>query len=404
VNRRRVTLADVAKTADVSPTAASLVLSGRGREQRISRDVERRVLEAAEQLQYRPNIVSVSLRTGTTRTIGFVSDTVATSRLAGDMIKGALEAAREQGVMLFIGETEGEAELERRLLQAMHDRQVDGIILATMFTRTIRVPKGLTTAPAVLLNALPRQPSPLPSVLPDEIEAGRTAARLLLDAGHREGIHLIGAGPGIRNVPAGAVAAVERLTGIREVLGEAGVTVASGRVCRDWQPEYGLAATRALLESDRPSALICFNDRLALGAYQALDDFGLKVPADVSVVSFDDHPIADWIRPKLTTVALPHYELGRKAVDVLFTEMDRQREDTGRIGEVHRVPMPVRNRESVAHPPTDQARRLGVANWNPCTLTAPPRAWATALSMAIAVASQTRGCTDPFLSRRSWSG
>ncbi len=88
-----------------------------------------------------------------------------------------------------------------------------------------------------------------------------------------------------------------------------------------------------------------------MGAYQALDDFGLKVPADVSVVSFDDHPIASWMRPKLTTVALPHYELGRKAVDVLFTEIDRDRSDTGRVGDVHRVPMHVRSRESVTPRP-----------------------------------------------------
>ncbi|MFC6083985.1 LacI family DNA-binding transcriptional regulator [Sphaerisporangium aureirubrum] len=347
---RRVTLADVARSAGVSPTTASLVLSGRGREMRISHDVEQRVLKAADELQYRPNAVSVGLRTGTTRTIGFVSDTVATTRLAGDMIKGALEAARDRGVMLFIGETEGDAELEHRLLQAMHDRQVDGIILASMFTRTIKVPKEITAAPAVLLNALPKHPSPLSSVLPDEVEAGRTAARVLLDAGHRDDIYLIGAGPGMRNVPAGSVAAVERLVGIREVLGEAGVKIAGGRVCRDWQPEYGLDATRAILASGRPRALICFNDRIALGAYQALSDHGLKVPSDVSVVSFDDHPLAAWMRPKLTTVALPHYDLGRRAVDVLFDEIGHHRDGTARTGEVHRVPMPVRHRESVASP------------------------------------------------------
>jgi LacI family transcriptional regulator len=352
VSRRRVTLADVAKVAGVSPTTASLVLSGRTRELRISRDVEQRVVRAAADLQYRPNIVSVGLRTGTTRTIGFVSDTVATSRLAGDMIKGALEAAREQGVMLFIGETEGAADLERGLLQAMHDRQVDGIILASMYTRTIQVPEGLTTGPAVLLNALPSQPSSLPAVLPDEVEAGRSAARVLLEAGHREDIHLIGAGPDTDNVPAGTVAAVERLIGIREVLSAAGAKAAGGRVCRDWQPDYGHVATRALLEASRPRALICFNDRLAFGAYQALDDFGLKVPADVSVVSFDDHPIASWMRPKLTTVALPHYELGRKAVDILFAEIDRHRAGAEREGEggVHRILMPVRDRDSVAPP------------------------------------------------------
>ncbi|PZG23525.1 LacI family DNA-binding transcriptional regulator [Nonomuraea aridisoli] len=348
---RRVTLADVAKAAGVSRTTASLVLSGRGRELRISQDVEQRVLRAADELRYRPNIVSVGLRTGTTRTIGFVSDTVATSRLAGDMIKGALEAARDRGFMLFIGETEGDSELERLLLQAMHDRQVDGLVLASMFTRTIKVPEDITNAPAVLLNALPEQPTPLPAVLPDEVEAGRTAARALLEAGHRDGVYLIGAGPGMRDVPPESVAAVERLVGIREAFGDAGVAVAGGRTCADWQPEYGLAATRELLRTARPRALICFNDRIAMGAYQALDDVGLKVPDDVSVVSFDDHPIASWIRPKLTTVALPYYELGRKAVDVLFTEIGRDHAGPDGQGEVHRVPMPLCSRESIAPPP-----------------------------------------------------
>lgn len=346
VSPRRVTLAEVAAHAGVSRTTASLVLAGRGRELRISQNVEQRVVEAAKELEYRPNIVSRSLRTGTTRTIGFVSDTVATSRLAGDMIKGALEAAREQGMLLFIGETEGEPDLESDLLQAMHDRQVDGVVYASMFTRAVKVPAALTTGPAVLLNAVSKRASTLPSVLPDEVEAGRAAARILLEAGHRNDIHLIGAGPRLRDVPPEALAGVERLTGIREVLTEAKVRIAGGRVCADWQAEYGFQATRELLEHTRPRALICFNDRLAVGAYQALDDVGLKIPADVSVVSFDDHPVAGWIRPKLTTVALPHYELGRKAVEVLLAEIN----GTAAEGETYRVPMPVRMRDSVASP------------------------------------------------------
>ncbi|WP_184868449.1 substrate-binding domain-containing protein [Kutzneria kofuensis] len=347
---RRVTLAEVAEHAGVSRTTASLVLAGRARELRISQSVEQRVVEAARELAYRPNAVSVGLRTGTSRTIGFVSDTVATSRLAGDMIKGALEAAREQGLMLFIGETEGEPDLERGLLQAMHDRQVDGIIFASMFTRAVKVPAALTAGPAVLLNAVPKRASALPSVVPDEVEAGRSAARVLLDAGHRDGIHVIGAGPRIRDVPPETLAGVERLTGISEVLARAKVKIASGHVCADWQPEYGYEATRRLLEHTGPRALVCLNDRLAVGAYQALDDFGLKVPTDVSVISFDDHPVASWIRPKLTTVALPHYDLGRKAVEVLLAEIDRNREGTPPRGETYRVPMPVRMRDSVAEP------------------------------------------------------
>lgn len=350
MSRRRVTMADVAKRAGVSSTTASLVLSGRGRELRISQAVEQRVLEAADELEYRRNIVSVGLRTGTTRTIGFVSDTVATSRLAGDMIKGALEAARERGVMLFIGETEGQVDLERGLLQAMHDRQVDGIIFASMFTRTMKVPAALLGGPAVLLNAVPKPAAELPSVVPDEVEAGRAAARILLEAGHRDGIHTIGAGPRVGDVPPDALAGVERLTGISEVLTEAKVELAGGHLCPDWLPEYGYEATRELLVRDRPRALICLNDRIALGAYQALDDHSLNVPTDVSVVSFDDHPIAEWIRPKLTTIALPHYELGRKAVDSLFGVIERRRSGAEPVSESHRVPMPVRIRDSVAPP------------------------------------------------------
>ena len=187
-------------------------------------------------------------------------------------------------------------------------------------------------------------------MLPDEAEAGRAAARILLEAGHRDGIHLIGAGPAKRDVPPGGVAAVERLEGIRSTLAGAGVKVASGRLLLSWQPHDGLEATSTLLRKARPRALICFNDRLAFGAYQALADSGLRVPTDVSVVSFDDDAIASWVRPGLTTIAIPHYDLGRAAVDVLFDEIDRDHDETHRQATVHRVAMPVRTRGSVAPP------------------------------------------------------
>src|SRR5664279_722777 len=148
---KRVTLADVARRAGVSQTAASFVLSGRREEMRISAEVETRVLQAARETGYRPNIVSRSLRTGTTHTIGFVSDTVATTPFAGHLIWGALDAARERGHLLFIAETEGDPELEQQLIEAMHDRQVDGIVLASMYTRKIKPPSALLGRPAVLL-------------------------------------------------------------------------------------------------------------------------------------------------------------------------------------------------------------------------------------------------------------
>jgi LacI family transcriptional regulator len=356
--RKRVTLADVARSAGVSQTAASFVLSGRREEMRISAEAEARVLRAVRETGYRPNIVSRSLRTGTTQTIGFVSDTVATTPFAGHLIWGALDAARERNHLLFIAETEGDPELELELIDAMHDRQVDGIVLASMYTRKVNPPKALLDGPAVLLNALPEGLTAIPSVVPDEAEAGRTAVRVLLDAGHTDGICLVGAGPKPARSPKGSIAAVERLQGITEALESAGAEIAGAVGCSEWQPEDGFEATRRLLRRKAPSALICFNDRLALGAYQALAEAGLEVPGDVSVISFDDDLIASWIKPQLTTLALPHYELGRAAIELL---LDDERSTATGESLVRRIPMPLRERGSVrrreaGNGPRDRAR------------------------------------------------
>ncbi len=353
----RVTLAEVARRAGVSQTTASFVLAGRREEMRISAQVEARVRQAARETGYRPNVVSRSLRTGTTQTIGFLSDTVATTPFAGHLIWGALDAAREHEHLLLIGETEGDPELEKELVEAMRDRQVEGIVFASMYTRWVSVPKGLLDGPSVLLNALPTRPCPIAAVVPDELEAGRAAARVLLRSGHTSGIYVVGVGARPGQVPKGVVAAVERLAGIREVLSGAGVELAGGALLRDWQPQAGYVAALGLLKrKPEPRAFICFNDRLSVGTYQALQDTGRKVGKDVSVVSFDDEPVASWLRPQLTSLAIPHYELGRKAVEVLLSKPGPVPEGT-----VHRIPMPLRERESIC--PVEATRKHPLAGW-----------------------------------------
>jgi len=254
-------------------------------------------------------------------------------------------AAMAAGYQLLVSSAHETGVREVDIARTFRQRRVDGIILASMYTRELVPPEGLLDGPAVLLNALPAGLSAIPSVVPDEAEAGRTAARVLLDAGHREGICLIGAEPGGVKTPRDSVAAVERLQGILTELQGAGVQIAGAVGCRDWQPGQGFEATRQLLaRNPRPSAVICFNDRLALGSYQALADAGLEVPADVSVISFDDDVFASWIRPQLTTVALPHYELGRAAVRLLLGQISGSGQ---RQPGIQRVPMPLRERSSV---------------------------------------------------------
>lgn len=350
--RKRVTLSQVAQEAGVAASTASLVLAGRADELRISATAQERVREAARRLGYRPNALSAGLRTGSTRTLGFVSDSVASSQLAGEMIRGAIEAARARGYMVFVGETGGDGQLERDLLDAMFDRQVDGIVLATMLTHARTIPTAATRMPTVLLNIEPDGETDLVQVLPDEYRAGREAARLLVDTGHRR-IHLVGVGDDPAHAHPFALAAAQRLRGVLDVLAEEGLRVASAQPAGQWLPPEGFRLTTALVERGEPAdALLCFNDRLAMGAYQALQEAGVRVPDDVSVLSFDDTPFARWLRPGLTTFAFPQRALGRRATDELIDLIERARDDgdegAGPGAAVHLIPLPLRTRESVA--------------------------------------------------------
>ncbi|MGC5051492.1 LacI family DNA-binding transcriptional regulator [Micromonospora sp. DT48] len=339
MGRERATLADVARRAGLSKTAASMVLNGR-EGTRLSAEAHQRVFAAAEELGYRPNVAARSLRTRKTATIAFVSDIVATTRFAGGLIRGALDAARERDHALLITETQGDPTFERYAIEAILDRQVDGVVYAAMATRRLAVPPAILGGPVVLLNAT--SPEPLPCVLPDDEGAGAAAAEALLASGHRDRIALIGRNLEKEQDPEVSLAADARLRGIRATLAAAGVSLLEESFCPEWLPEHGHNAMRELLEHPtRPTAVICMNDRLAFGAYQALGEAGLTIPDDLSVISFDDDPIAAWLRPGLSTAALPHEQMGRRAVEVLLDGGDAA---------TSFVPMPMRRRGSVAAP------------------------------------------------------
>jgi LacI family transcriptional regulator len=225
----------------------------------------------------------------------------------------------------------------------MLDRQVDGVIYAAMATRRLTVPPAILGGPVVLLNAT--SADNLPSVLPDDELAGRSITEALLKQGHRDRIGLIGRNRLKERDPEVSLAAEARLRGIRQALATAGAKLYAEPSSREWLPEHGYTAMRAILNQPAaPTAVICMNDRLAFGAYQAIADAGLSVPADISIVSFDDDPIASWLRPGLFTAALPHEQMGRRAVEILLD---------GQAGEPCVVPMPLRRRRSIAPPKTD---------------------------------------------------
>lgn len=313
---KRVTLADVAAKAGMSKTAVSLVLNNRPGS-RLSADAMERIHAAAKELNYRPNPAARSLRIGKTHTVGFISDEVTITRFASAMIRGLLDVADEHDHGVLIAETGDHPKQLEKALEFMVDRQVDGIVFGSVRARQLELPELPTGIRAVTANAT--SATAHSAVLPAEEEAGYRMARLLLDAGHRDGIAIVGYAPKAMHSPLISATIGSRFAGIFRALDEAHVAPVATAEFENWEPWNGYDATNDILTSDgKVTALICLNDRVAFGAYQALTEHGATVPDDVSIVSFDDDELAAYMRPGLTTAKLPYLEMGRRAMSQLL--------------------------------------------------------------------------------------
>lgn len=330
----RPTLADVARLSGLSKTAVSLILNNRPGS-RLSEEAAERARAAAAQLGYKPNPAAQSLRSGKTRSIGFISDQVTITRFASAMVRGTLRAAKEFGHTVLIAETGDDVSELSESFAEMADRQVDGIVVGLMAARLVDVPTSSSGIPVVIVNG--RTPDDVASVLPDEYRAGHDMASILLDAGHSR-IGFIGDLPHIADDPRRSVTIARRLAGIRAALTERSVAAVEATV-DDWTTQIGYDhAHRMLAAHPDLTALIAATDRVAFGIYQALTDLGMRVPADISVVSFDDEDLANLVRPGLTTARLPYEEMARTGVEMLLGHR--------RLGH-ELLPMPVIVRDSV---------------------------------------------------------
>jgi LacI family transcriptional regulator len=338
----KVTLSDVATLAGVSVTTASFVLSGR-RDMRISEGTQERVHQAARELSYVPRNSGSSLPVRAP-SIGFISDTVGTEPFAGELIRGCVTAATERGHSLLMTETEGLRTLEVSESRELVDRGVGQFLFASMAMRVTTLPPSLRGKPAVMLNCIDRRRS-VPSVAPDDLTAGRRAAAELMAAGHGDRILLVG------EVPNSVYPGRQRLDGVQQQLAESGQALLAHLSCRWWPQDARTAMLRRLGHptAERPTAVIALNDRVAMGVYQAAQQVGLTIPQDLSVVSFDDSDVARWLNPGLSSLAIPHYEMGRRAVDMLL--------DGPTDNRIELLPMPFRSRDSVTRPWAARGRR-----------------------------------------------
>lgn len=306
--RARVTMCDVARAAGVSQSLVSLVLAG-NTSVRVAQATRQRILRVAGELGYRPNMLAQALKRRRNFAIGVIVPDLRNSFFA-DIVSGAERVATEQGYAVLLCDALGSP--AERHLEALRSRQVDGVIIDALGAATL-ADGSLDDFSVVLVD----EPSDrIAGVASDAEGAGRLAAEHLLGLGHRS-IAYIG--------PASDVWAFRmRERGFFKALRKAGVAVPPDLLRRAAPTvDGGRTAMRALLAlEDRPGALFCANDLVAIGALKECAAHGVRVPAELSIVGCDDIETARLVTPELTTVAIPARELGARAARQLLGLLD----------------------------------------------------------------------------------
>ncbi|MBD7919144.1 LacI family DNA-binding transcriptional regulator [Cellulomonas sp. Sa3CUA2] len=295
----------------MSSATVSFVVNDDPKAQTLTQATRDKVLEAVRLLDYRPNLQARSLRTQRSHSIAVLTDELTAVPYENSTIRGMQERAWAGGFMVTTMTTGGNAALAEHAVEVVLARQFDAVIVTTAFTREVEVPAAFDSIPLVLLNCFSRDGHR--SVLPAERSGSRSAAELLLAAGHTR----IGFINGLRET----WAAGQRRLGYRDALRAAGIAYDRTLVrWGDYQTDSGHRHATVLLDSPNPpTAIMAGNDRMAVGVYYAAYQRGLRIPEDLSVVGYDDHAeFSAHAVPAMSTVRLPYYEMGRAAVDLLI--------------------------------------------------------------------------------------
>jgi LacI family transcriptional regulator len=304
--RRRpasVTIHDVAARAGVSVATVSRVLNGK---QLVREETSRQVLDAAKLLRYVPNVAARSLSLRSSQTIGVVLPDVH-GEFFSEVIRGIDVAARGEGYHILVSGSHSDAVEMFEVLEAMRGR-VDGVIVMAPDLATGNLRDAISgDLPAVLLNSADKSHD---AITIDNYGGARAMMRHLAQLGHERIAFVTG--------PEHNADARERLRGYRQAMRSAKMPARALEVAGDFAEQSGYAAAMQLLERDpRPTAVFAANDSMAVGVLAALAARRIRVPRDMTVVGFDDIPIARYVAPPLTTMSVDIADLGRRAFAVL---------------------------------------------------------------------------------------
>lgn len=317
------TMKDVAARAGVDTSTVSRALNEHTRDM-LSADTVDRVLAAAEELGYRPNVLARGLRTQRSGLVGMVVPDL-TNPFFPPIVRGLEDTLGAENITLIVVNTDNDADRERSSLQSLVGRQVDGLVLATSHIDyrepdVEMLPHGL---PLVLVNR--RSPNvDVSFVVPDDDAAVHEVVEYLVQLGHTRLAHLAG--------PQAVSTGKARLAAFMDACRRFGIEAPAVETTGAFVADEGTAACQRLLEAAPDvTAIFAANDLIAVGALRALRGSGRVVPDDVSLVGYNDMPLVDLIDPPLTTVAVPQVEMGRTAGRLLLAQLDPDVVDEDRL-------------------------------------------------------------------------
>jgi LacI family transcriptional regulator len=308
---RKVTVADIARKAGVSIMTVSRVIN---HQRDVSPETRRRVQEIINRLNYRPSGIARSLVTRHSGTIGLVIPDVS-NPFFSDMALGAEHVACAEGYNVYLCNTEEDPQRELNVIESLEEKRVDGVVLLSRLEpRQLAVVVAQSPAVVLINRPMPgrNKTRDVGVVRLDDVLGGRLVAQHLLERGHRA--------IGVLAGPATSHSGRNRVKGYRQKMAEAGLPLdpAWERPCAPTVGGGQIAARELIRGHPELTALICYNDLVAVGALQTCAELGRIVPRDLAITGYDDIPLAALVTPPLTTCRAPRYELGAEAVRLLL--------------------------------------------------------------------------------------
>lgn len=316
-----VTIKDVAKIANVSPSTVSRVIAG---SKRISVDTHNRVKKAMRELGYYPNANARNLVKNTTDTIGLVLARSIVSALGNpffpEVFRGITSITQELGFRLLLSSSKNLLEEEEEALSMLKERRVDGLLLLASRVQDSLIETLIDgNYPFVVVGRVPGVR--INWVNNDNVRAAEKAISYLTDLGHRT--------IGLLHGPSELIVSQDRLLGYQQGLKNSGIPFDPTLVREvDFTEAGGFLGMNQLLKTHpEMTAVFAIDDLIAIGVIEAASEKGLAIPDDISIVGFNDSPLASYLKPALTTIRIPIYEMGVKATEMLIDQLQNPSEE-----------------------------------------------------------------------------